>query len=161
MTTKGTYPVRAVKRAQALLAFATRLSGYVVAQKTALSVPTGYQIRTRYQQAGLRAAVGEKAKPGRRLVFDGVACAKLKALACSQAPVGHNRWTLRLLADKAVELALVDHIGYDSVARILKKTSYNRIGGNNGVSELCIANTWPGWRTYWHFTSSLIILSTR
>lgn len=135
MTSKGTYSVRAVKRAQALLAFASGLSGYAVAEKTALSVPTVYQIRTRYQQAGLSAAVGEKARSGRRLVFDGVACAKLTALACSQAPIGHSRWTLRLLADKAVELALVDYIGHDSVARILKKTSYNRIGGNNGALE--------------------------
>jgi transposase len=135
MTTKGTYPVRAVKRAQALLAFAAGLSGYQVAQKTGLSVPTVYQIRTRYQQAGLNVAVGEKARPGRRLVFDGVACANLTALACSQAPIGHSRWTLRLLADKAVELALVEHIGHDSVARILKKTNYSRIGGTNGVSE--------------------------
>jgi len=53
---------------------------------------------------------------------DGDLEAHLIATSCSEAPVGHKRWTLRLLADKAVELKYVDDISYETVRRVLKKT---------------------------------------
>ncbi len=52
-----------------------------------------------------------------------MARAKITALACSQAPEGHARWTLRLLADKAVELGFVEAISHNTVKGVLKKTS--------------------------------------
>ena len=65
--------------------------------------------------------------------FDGPQRAALTALACTPAPVGHGRWTLRRLADKAVELCLVDSISHETVGQVLKKTNYrptaNSIGG--------------------------------
>ena len=59
---------------------------------------------------------------GRPLEIDGWQRAKITALACSQAPAGYERWTLRLLADKAVELGYCEHISHTEVSTILKKT---------------------------------------
>jgi hypothetical protein len=62
-------------------------------------------------------------KPARMPKLDGEKVARLTKLACSQSPKGHNRWTLRLLAEKLVELEIVDSISYETVRRGLKKTS--------------------------------------
>lgn len=62
-------------------------------------------------------------KPARMPKLDGEKLARLTQLACSQAPKGHARWTLRLLADKLVELEIVDNICYETVRRGLKKMS--------------------------------------
>jgi putative transposase len=56
------------------------------------------------------------------LVIDGLQRAKITALACSEAPEGHSQWSLRLLADKIVELAYCEHISHSEVGIILKKT---------------------------------------
>ena len=66
--------------------------------------------------------------------FDGPQRAAITALACTPAPVGHSRWTLRLLADKAVELALVDTISHEMVRQVLKKTSYGPTASRTGAS---------------------------
>jgi hypothetical protein len=58
----------------------------------------------------------------------------LVAVACTDAPEGRARWTLQLLADKAVELKFVDSIARETVGQMLKKTNLNRGFGNNGVS---------------------------
>ena len=58
----------------------------------------------------------------------------LIALACSDAPEGHDHWTLRLLADQAVELGLVESLSYETVRLRLKKTSSSRGGSNSGAS---------------------------
>ena len=129
--------MRAVARAQVLLGLDQGWSGYVVAAERGLSAPTVYRIRQRYPQEGLAAALGERARSGapRRFPrrFDGAARAALMALACAQAPVGHSRWTLRLLADKAVELRLVDIIFHETVGQVLKKTSYSPIASSTGA----------------------------
>ncbi len=65
----------------------------------------------------------DKARSGRPPIIDGVQRAKITALACSEAPDGHARWSLRLLAEKAVEAGVCDTIAYTSVRDILKKTS--------------------------------------
>ena len=60
-------------------------------------------------------------------IFDGQAQARLIALACSTPPPGHARWSIRLLADKIVELKIVEHAHFNTVGRALKKTISNRI----------------------------------
>ncbi len=65
-------------------------------------------------------------KPSTRIYSrkaDGDLEAHLRALSCSKAPQGYQRWTLRLLADKAIELKYIDAISYETVRRVLKKTS--------------------------------------
>jgi len=70
--------------------------------------------------------------PPRQPIFDGEAQAKLIALTCSEPPEGHARWTLRLLADKIVELEIVEEAHFNTVGRALKKTNLNRIASDTG-----------------------------
>jgi hypothetical protein len=82
-------------------------------------------IRQRLVEQGLEAALGRKprAGPPRPPVCDGEAEAKLIALRCGSPPPGQARWTLRLLADRAVELAIVPTISHETVRQVLKKTA--------------------------------------
>ena len=57
----------------------------------------------------------------------------MTALACTPAPMGHSRWTLRLLADKAVELCLVDTIAHETVRQVLKKTNCSPTASSTGA----------------------------
>ena len=87
---------------------------------------TIFTIRRRYAQEGLERAIGEGARSGQPPKFKGKAAAKITAIACSTPPDGQTRWTLRLLADRVVELKIVDSISHQSVSNILKKTNLNR-----------------------------------
>lgn len=82
-------------------------------------------IRKRFVEQGVHGALDRKqrAKPPREKILDGAGEARLIALACSQPPEGRTRWTLELLADKMVELNVVDQISYQTVRRTLKKTN--------------------------------------
>jgi hypothetical protein len=88
----------------------------------------------RYVEKGLEAALGERKRSGRPQIFDGKERANLTALACSTPPEGHSQWSLRLLADKAVELGYVDEISHTEVGHILKKTKSNLTSKDNGAS---------------------------
>jgi transposase len=81
-------------------------------------------LRQRLVEQGLAAALERKPSktPPRQRVCDGEAEAKLIALRCGKPPVGRARWTLRLLADKAVELEIVPAICHETVRQVLKKT---------------------------------------
>ena len=87
---------------------------------------TIFNIRRRYSQEGLERAIGEGTRSGQPPKFKGRAAAKITAIACSTPPDGQARWTLRLLADRIVELKIVDSISHQSVSNILKKTNTNR-----------------------------------
>ena len=82
------------------------------------------RVRKQFVEEGLEAAL-ERHKPRRQYLrkLDGDGEAHLIALACSKAPEGRSRWTLRLLADRMVRLEYVDEVSKDTVARVLKKTS--------------------------------------
>ena len=84
---------------------------------------TIFTIRRRYSQEGVERAIGERARSGQPPKFKGRAAAKITAIACSKPPEGQARWSLRLLADRAVELKIVDSISHQSVSNILKKTN--------------------------------------
>lgn len=86
---------------------------------------TVVSIRKRFVEEGLEAVLTRKktANPPRKPVCDGESEAKIIALRCSQPPEGHSRWTLRLLADKIVELEIVPDISHETVRKVLKKTS--------------------------------------
>ena len=135
LTTKGRHPVRRVTRGRVLLRLAEGASGYTVAAELGLRVQTVYQLRQRYQQGGLAAALDERPRSGGPPRFDGKVRAQLTALACTPAPDGHSRWTLRLLADKAVELQLVEAISHETVSQVLKKTSYSPTASSTGASR--------------------------
>ena len=80
------------------------------------------RVRERFVTDGLDAALTHKPqdKPSRTPVLDGRAEAKLVALACAATPDGRKAWTLRLLADKLVELEVVDAVSHETVRRVLK-----------------------------------------
>ena len=82
------------------------------------------RIRERFVTDGLDAALAHKkpASPPRERVLDGAAEARLIALACSATPDGRKAWTLRMLADKLVELEVVEAVSHETVRRTLKKT---------------------------------------
>jgi transposase len=90
------------------------------------SPTTVYNVKHRYQREGLESALTEKPRSGKPPRISGESRARITALACSDAPAGHVRWTLRLLADKAVELGFIDSISHNHVGELLKKTLSDR-----------------------------------
>jgi transposase len=88
-----------------------------------VSLQTIFNVKRRYLSDGLEAALFDKARSGRPVRIDGAQRAKITALACSTPPAGYARWSLRLLADKAVELELCTAVSHNAVKEILKKTS--------------------------------------
>jgi transposase len=132
-TRTGRRPVRAVRRAQALLALATGIGQQAAGQAVGLGRQAVSKVRRRYEAAGWQAALAEAPRSGGPLQVDGPQRAAVTALACTPAPVGHSRWTLRLLADKAVELALVEAISHETVRQVLKKTNCTPTASSTGV----------------------------
>lgn len=119
---KSSLAVRVHKRSQALLALDQGETMQAVAKLVAVSYPTISSWRNGYKESGL-SMLYDKHRSGRPVEIDGEQRAKVTALACSEPPEGHGRWSLRLLADKAVELEYCQHLCYGSVRGILKKTS--------------------------------------
>ena len=132
-TRTGRRPVQAVRRAQALLTLATGIGQQAAGQAVGLSRQAVSQLRRRYEQAGWQAALAEAPRSGTPPRFDGAQRAAVTALACTPAPVGHSRWTLRLLADHAVELGLVETISHETVSQVLKKTSCSPTASSTGA----------------------------
>jgi len=99
-----------------------------IAEALEVSVATVERLRQRFVEQGLEAALCRKKqdRPSRAAALDGAAQARLIALACSQPPAGRASWTLRLLADKLVELEVVESVSHETVRRVLKKTSSSR-----------------------------------
>jgi hypothetical protein len=91
-----------------------------------VSIPTIERVRRTLVLDGFDAALQRKPPPPRQRKLDGRQEAHLIALACSPAPEGHKRWTLRLLADKLVELEELDGLAPETVRQMLKKTTSSR-----------------------------------
>jgi transposase len=99
-----------------------------VAQALNLSRRTIERVRERFVEQGFSAALLPKPSTRRyERAFDGAQEARLIALACSAPPEGKPRWTLRLLAEQAVELQIVNTVSHESVRQALKKTNSGRI----------------------------------
>jgi transposase len=123
---RGSTAARTQTRARVLDLLHREQHPATIADTLGVSVATVFNIKRRYLTAGLDAALRDKPRSGKPVAIDGVARAKITALACSSAPDGHARWTLRLLADKAVELGFCASISHTSVNEILKKTRSSR-----------------------------------
>jgi transposase len=105
-----------------------------VAEVYEVSVSTVLRIRQQWCQRGSEAVLSRKPYPkGLHRRFDGEQEAKLIALCCSEPPTGHARWSLRLLADKVVELQIVEQASYEGIRRILKKTRLSLGKSGSGV----------------------------
>lgn len=116
-----------IKHANMLLMADTRGPGWTdkqIAVGLRVSVGQCEHLRKRFVEQGLEACLQRKKqeRPSVEPKFDGAKAAKLIALACSKAPDGYARWSLRLLADRAVKLEIVDATSHETVRRTLQKT---------------------------------------
>ena len=119
---RGTLSAKKFKRATALLELDCGKTLVEVAATLHLNYNTVGSWRDAYNTSGLK-CLDDAPRSGRPTEIDGTQRAKITALACSDAPEGHARWSLRLLAEKAVESGLCEHVSHSLVADVLKKTS--------------------------------------
>ncbi len=131
---KGTIPARVQTRARILDLLHRQHAPSEIATVLGVGISTVFNIKRRYLAEGLQTALHDRPRPGQPCRIDGVARAKITALACSKAPAGHARWTLRLLADKSIELGFCETISHSTVKEVLKKTRSNRTLGSRGAS---------------------------
>jgi transposase len=122
---RGKSSARSLTRARILLLAGDGLDDGKIAGTLKVSKSTANRIRKRYCEGGLDFALHEKARSGAPSRIDGRIEAQLTLLACSEPPDGRSKWTVRLLADKLVELEVVDSISHMSVQRLLKKMKLN------------------------------------
>ena len=96
-----------------------------ISEGLGVSVRAIEYLREQFVKEGLEACLGRKKRqtPPVAPKFDGRKEAKLLAVACSQPPNGNERWSLRLLADRVVELKIVDAVSHETIRRVLQKTS--------------------------------------
>ena len=131
----GTCAARTQTRARTLDLLHRGFEPESIASILRIGIATVYNIKRRYLEENLEAALYDKPRSGKPPQISGNERAAITALACSEAPEGHARWTLRLLADKAVELNLCESVSYKTVGEILKKTNFNHIEKNNGAVD--------------------------
>ena len=136
---KGASPAQRLLKARILLKADASDAGEAWSDRKIIealdtSVSMVYRARKQLVEEGLDAVLSRKqrATPPVAPIFDGEMEARLIALACSTPPEGYARWTLRLLEEKVVELAIVDRASDNTIGRALKKTLSSRISSNNG-----------------------------
>lgn len=126
LTSAGGLKARQFKRAMTLLWLAEGKPMTEVSKTLKFSYPRVIAVRDNYLGNGLT-CLEEKPRAGRPVMFDGTDRAKITALACSDAPEGYAKWSLRLLADRLVELEICPAISHTQVKHVLKKTNSSRI----------------------------------
>jgi transposase len=120
---KGVHASRVLNRARILLKLDEGMGPLQISKEVDVGVATVYKTRNKANAEGWEVAIAEPKRSGRGPRIAGDVKAKITALACTDPPKGHARWTLRLLADRAVKLEYVDSISHECVRDILKKTS--------------------------------------
>lgn len=120
---RGKHSSRKLNRVRILLLADEGKTDREIAAALHTSIPTVQRVRQRFVEGNLERALHDRPRPGGRRKLDGKAEAYLVALACSKPPEGQQHWTMQLLADKLVELQLVDEISDETVRRTLKKIS--------------------------------------
>lgn len=125
---KGGRSAAVLKRVRILLKADEGWTDVRIAEFAGVGLSTVLRVRRRFVEEGWEAAIFRK-NAGNRLYrkLDGEAEAKLIAVACSEAPEGRSRWTLRLLADRLIAMEVVDCISRECVRTTLKKTSLSHI----------------------------------
>jgi len=128
IVSKGSAPAKAIMHANILLTAdennaSGRKSEREIAEIFHVNQQTVHTIRRRYSEKGLDAAIGRKKRetPPVKPKITGDVEAKIIALSCGAPPKGRSKWSLRLLADKSVELKYIDSISHEAVGRLLKK----------------------------------------
>jgi putative transposase len=158
---KGSLKAITYKRATALLELHRGKTLTEVSQTLSVSYPAVLAWRDRYLSAGLNLALHDQPRSGRPAVIDGAQRAKITALACSTPPQGHARWTLRLLADRAVELGYCESLSHTATRKILKKTNCSRTSRSSGASGRSTPVSSRAWSRFLIFMPSLMTSSIR
>jgi transposase len=121
LTTAGRHAAKKVMRARILLKADAGLKDGQIAEHLDITVQTVEKVRKQCALEGIDATLTPKKRPPGKLKLDGESEARLVQLACSKPPDGRQRWTLRLLADRLVELEVVDCISHETVRQSLEK----------------------------------------
>jgi DNA-binding CsgD family transcriptional regulator len=106
-----------------------------IADGLGICVGTVANVRRRFAFGGLDAAIDEKPRPGAVPILDGKAEAIVIATACSPVPEGRATWTARMIADRLVELEVVESVSEDTILRVLKKVTSSRGRRSRGASR--------------------------
>ena len=122
LISKSELSAKVYRRALGLLELDRGQTYTAVSKILKVTIPTLSGWATKYQESGLQ-VLQDQPREGRPIEIDGEQRAKITALACSEPPEGYARWSLRLLADKAVALEYCEHISHAEVRKILKKTN--------------------------------------
>lgn len=120
---QGYQAARVIARAQILLHSQSGKKPQEIAEWLGVSFATVYNVRRRYLEKGIKAALTENARPGQPSKLSLRQQSEITALACSKAPAGYARWTIRLLADEVVHAEIVDSIAPETIRLFLKKTN--------------------------------------
>jgi transposase len=126
LSNKGKIQARKLKRVQILLMSSSGYKDEEIADRIVVSIATIERVRKKFVLEGLESALNEKPRPGKVRKLDGTEEAFLVATACSSPPSGRECWTMQLLANKLVQLQIVDNISDETVRRTLKKTKLSR-----------------------------------
>src|SRR3954469_6355075 len=132
---RGSTPARVQTRARVLDLLHRQRHPEEIATTLSLSLQTVFNIKRRYLSKGFDVALYDRPRTGKPPKIDGTARAKITALACSKAPLGHARWTLRVLADKVGELGFCESISHETINVVRKKPGSSRTAKDRGVSE--------------------------
>lgn len=134
LLSKGTLSAKKQKRGQALLELNKGASYKGVSNLIDVTAVTISIWAKKYKENGLT-FLEDKPRTGRPVGLSGTDRAKITAIACSEPPKGYARWSLRLLADKLVELEIVESISFKQVGLVLKKMNCSLTESDNGVFE--------------------------
>lgn len=132
---RGSARVRRLTRARILLLADEDRTDEEIAYALHVGRSTVERTRRRFVEGGLDRALKDRPRPGKARLLDGKQEAFLVALACSDPPEGRERWTMQLLADRLIELRVVDSITDETVRRLLKKTTSSRGRRRTGASR--------------------------
>jgi len=149
----GAHPAHAVRRARILLKADAdgpdAWSDERIADALDIHRMTVSRVRAQFAAEGLDAVLFKKKAADRQYrKLDGAQEARLVALVCSEPPAGQARWTMKLLAERLVELEVVESIDPSTVCRTLQKTNSSRGSGNSGSSRpRPVGRSSPRWKT--------------
>jgi transposase len=138
LVSSGKQPVRKVRRAQILLRTTEGLTDEAIGAALGVSRQTVYEVRKQAATEGVEACLRRTSgrRPGQQpKALDGAAEAHLVALTCRKPPAGHDRWTLRLLAEQMVALEYVTAVSHETVRQVLKKTNSSPGASRSGASR--------------------------
>jgi transposase len=160
---RGQTSARIQTRAHVLLKLAEGWSEGEICAAFDICRNTVVRVYRRFLEGGVDGVLTDKRQERHRQALSGLQQAHLIAIACSPVPDGHDHWTLRMLAGKAVELGFVERISPETIRALLRRTSSNRGSTNTGASQPSAPSSWQRWKILiCHVgTGSLCLLAAR